>query len=96
VPSADHSPRNGPAPSTRHPLGAPAAGIRYRSAYNGGIALALWDTAGKIRILVDNDGTDADVPLSHPGMLVRLKTLLIERQIVIRTIDREDCRRCTA
>ena len=78
-----------------HPLGAPAAGIRYMSAYNGGIALVLWDTAGRIRTLVDNDGTDADVPLSHPGMLIRLKALLIERRIVIRTIDREDCPRCT-
>ena len=79
-----------------HPLGAPAAGIRYRSAYNAGIALALWDTIGEIRVLVDDDGTDADVPLSHPGMLIRLKTLLIERQIVIRTIDREDGPRCMA
>jgi RES domain len=79
-----------------HPLGAPAAGIRYRSAYNGGIALALWDTTGRIQILVDDNGTDADVPLNHPGMLIRLKTLLIQRQIVIRTIPREDCPRCTA
>ena len=60
-----------------HPLGAPAAGIRYRSAYNAGIALALWDTTGKIRVLVDDNGTDADVPLNHPGMLIRLKTLLM-------------------
>jgi len=79
-----------------HPLGAPAAGIRYRSAYNGGIALALWDTTGRIQILVDDNGTDADVALNHPGMLIRLKTLLMERQIVIRTIPRADCPRCTA
>lgn len=69
-----------------HPLGAPAAGIRYRSAYNGGIALALWDTARKIRVLSDDSGPEADVPLNHPGMLIGLKTLLMERQIVIRTI----------
>jgi len=79
-----------------HPLGAPAAGIRYRSAHNGGIALALWDTAGRIRTLLDDNGTAADVPLTHPGMLIRLKTLLMERQIVIRTIDRGDCPRCTS
>ena len=78
-----------------HPLGAPAAGIRYRSAYNAGIALALWDNTGKILVLGDN-GTDADVPLNHPGMLIRLKTLLMERQIVIRTIPRADCPRCMA
>jgi len=29
-------------------------------------------------------------------MLIRLKILLMERQIVIRTIDREDCPRCTS
>ena len=79
-----------------HPLGAPAAGIRYRPAYNGGSALALWDTTGKIRVLVDDNGTEADVPLNHPGMLIRLKTLLTERQIVIRTIPRTDCTRCMA
>ena len=79
-----------------HPLGAPAAGIRYRSAHNGGIALALWDTAGRIRTLLDHNGTAADIPLTHPGMLIRLKTLLMERQIVIRTIDRGDCPRCTS
>ena len=74
----------------------PAAGIRYRSAYNAGIALALWDTTGEIRVLVDDNGTDADVPLNHPGMLIRLKTLLMERHIVIRNIPREDCPRCMA
>lgn len=79
-----------------HPLGAPATGIRYRSAYNGGIALALWDTARKIRVLIDDSGTEADVPLNHSGMLIRLKTPLVERQIVIRTIPREDCPRCVA
>jgi hypothetical protein len=79
-----------------HPLGTPAAGIRYRSAYNGGVALALWDTANRIRVLVDNSGTEADVPLNHPGMLGQLKTLLIERQIVIRNVSRGACPRCTA
>ena len=79
-----------------HPLGAPAGGIRYRSAFNAGIALALWDTTGKIRVLVDGNGTDADAPLNHPGMLIRLKTLLVERQIVVRTIPHADCPRCTA
>ena len=78
-----------------HPLGVPAAGIRYRSAYNAGIALALWDTTGKILVLVDDNGTDADVPLNHPGMLIRLKTVLLERQVVVRTIPRADCPRCT-
>jgi len=74
---------------------APAAGIRYRSAYNAGIALALWDTTGKILVLVDDNGTDADVPLNHPGMLIRLKTVLLERQVVVRTIPRADCPLCT-
>jgi hypothetical protein len=79
-----------------HPLGAPAGGIRYRSAYNAGIALALWDTTGRIRVTVDDNGIDADIPLNHPGMLIRLKTLLVERQIVVRTIPHADCPRCTA
>jgi hypothetical protein len=78
-----------------HPLGVPAGGIRYRSAYNAGIALALWDSTGKIRVLVDGSGTDADVPLNHPGMLIRLKSLLMDRRIVVRTIARVDCPRCT-
>jgi hypothetical protein len=54
----------------------------------------LWDT-GKIRVLVDDNGTDADVPLNHPGMLIRLKTVLLELQVVVRTIARADCPRCT-
>ena len=54
----------------------------------------LWDTICTVRVLVDDDGTEADVPLSHPGMLIRLKSLLVERQIVIRTIRRADCPRC--
>ena len=77
-----------------HPLGVPAAGICYRSGDDAGIALALWDT-GKIRVLVDDNGTDADVPLNHPGMLIRLKTVLLERQVVVRTTPRADCPRCT-
>ena len=79
-----------------HPLGSPAAGIRYRSAYNGGIALALWDTTSRVRVVVDGNGDDADVPLNHSGMLIRLKTVMVERRIVVRTIARGDCPRCTA
>jgi hypothetical protein len=55
----------------------------------------LWDTTGKILVLVDDNGTDADVPLNHPGMLIRLKTVLLERQVVVRTIPRADCPLCT-
>ena len=79
-----------------HPLGTPAAGIRYRSAYNGGVALALWDTDHKIRVVVDSSGAEADLPLNHPGILIRLKTLLIDRNVVIRTVSRSACPRCAA
>jgi hypothetical protein len=69
-------------------------GEKRRSAYNAGIALALWDSTGTIRVLVDGSGIHVDVPLNYPGM-IRLKSLLINRRIVIRIIPRADCPRGT-
>ena len=35
-------------------------------------------------------------PAEPPGLLIRLKTVLMDRQVVVRTFARTDCPRCAA
>lgn len=77
-----------------NPLGVQADGIRYKSGYNGGNAHVIWDAAGKIRVVKDEKGLDADEPLGGLDMLERLKVELMDRQIVVRRVSPHDCSEC--
>lgn len=69
-------------------------GIRYRSAYNGAISLALWDSAGLVDTVRDSDGRPADLPLGDPALLGRVRAACTSRQISLEVISSTDCRRC--
>jgi hypothetical protein len=72
-----------------------AAGIRYRSAYNGDLALAIWDTAGGAAITtVSAAGVAEDLPLNDPRIQFRVQTQLLKRRIDMRVIDSSACSFC--
>lgn len=73
------------------PLGTHADGMKYTSAYNGADALAIWDSATKVRTL---GALGADIALNHPAMLTKLKSELSRRRIVVRTITASGCTEC--
>lgn len=68
-------------------------GVRYTSAYAGGVSLALWDTAPEIRIArVGNRAQD--FALADPPVYARLLTALVVLRIELRTVGSDDCARC--
>jgi hypothetical protein len=75
------------------PIGAHVTGVHYRSGYNGGEALALWDSSGLVET-VEVGGVVADLPLSHPDMIRRLFVVLAPRRIMINLIDAAACHLC--
>jgi len=78
------------------PTGQHVDGIRYRSAYNSGLALALWDSEGHVVVVQDAAGTKQDFALRHPQMLGRLEAAMAARQIMITLLDPADCPQCGA
>jgi hypothetical protein len=68
-------------------------GIRYRSAYNGGISLALWDSGGRVRTVMTHSRV-ADQALDSPVLLPRVQTDLAVRLIPTELIDPADCDVC--
>ncbi len=82
------------------PTGLPLAGIRYRSAYNGGESLALWDSTGKVSTLPRTGKAPAthgpvhDYPLTEPQILRRLLAELPARHITIDLIPASACPTC--
>lgn len=69
-------------------------GLRYRSAYNGGISLALWDSAAVVATLNDAAGHSADLALADVAMLDRVKVACVPRRISVDTIASTSCARC--
>lgn len=69
-------------------------GIRYRSAYNYGISLALWDTKNRVEVVRDNSGRAQDYALRSPAMYARLVDAMKPRHIVVTLLDRTDCPSC--
>lgn len=68
-------------------------GVRYTSAYAGGISLALWDTAPELMIArVSNRAQD--FALTDPPVYARLLTALVALRIEVRTVTSDDCARC--
>jgi hypothetical protein len=76
------------------PAGHGITGIHYRSAYNNGESLALWDCDASIEIVRDDAGHRQDIALGNPGLLNRLQVELRWRQISVTTVPSRDCAEC--
>lgn len=68
-------------------------GVRYTSAYAGGVSLALWDTAPEVAVIRFR-GRAQDFALVEPPLYTRLLVALVALRIEVRTIASEDCPRC--
>jgi hypothetical protein len=77
-----------------HPAGPEITGIHYRSAYNSGESLALWDCDANIEIVRDDAGHPQDIALNDPRILLRLQAELRWRQINVTTVRSSDCNEC--
>jgi hypothetical protein len=75
------------------PLGLHAAGVHYRSAYNGGASLALWDAGSWVRSVV-RAGITQDFALRDPAVLARLQGDLAARRIAVTVVGPERCSSC--
>lgn len=76
------------------PAGRRIVGIHYRSGYNGGSALALWDCDGDIEILRDALGLLQDLPLNDPRVFGRFQREMTSRHINVSTIPESACTIC--
>lgn len=76
------------------PAGSKATGIRYRSAYNFGFSLALWDCDDGVEIVRDGKGRLQDMPLNDSRVLVRLEVQMRKRLITVTTVSSQDCSEC--
>ena len=79
-----------------NPTGFHVDGIRYRSAYNSGLALALWDSRGHLAVPADSAGRAQDFALTHPAVLNRLTTAMTDRRITVTIAAAGRCPRCRA
>jgi RES domain len=68
-------------------------GVRYTTAYAGGIALALWDTAPNLLVAV-RGRAHQDFALLDSRIFPRLLTALVPLRIELRVIGSEECPRC--
>jgi hypothetical protein len=76
------------------PAGPEIAGIHYRSGYNSGEALALWDCDGDVEVVRDHHGHQQDIALDDPRILARLQVQLRRRQINVTTVTSSECNEC--
>jgi hypothetical protein len=76
------------------PAGPDVTGIRYRSAYNFGSSLALWDCDDGVEIVSDAQGRLQDMPLIDPRVLARFQVQMTKRLIKVTTVSSEDCPQC--
>jgi hypothetical protein len=74
------------------PAGPAVRGLRYLSAYNHGISLALWDCQDEVQIV--GAGGVQDFSLDAPRVLRRLQAAMTERGINVTTVDEADCAVC--
>lgn len=74
------------------PAGSSVRGVRYRSAYNDGISLALWDCDDDVRIV--RAGRLQDLALAEPRVLGRLQVAMHARGINVTTVSENDCAAC--
>ncbi|MGH3967350.1 MAG: RES family NAD+ phosphorylase, partial [Mycobacterium sp.] len=76
------------------PAGPEIAGIHYRSGYNSGEAMALWDCDADVEVVRDDAGQPQDIALEDPRILIRLQGELRWRQISVTTVSSADCVEC--
>jgi hypothetical protein len=76
------------------PAGTDVCGVRYRTAYNFGYSLALWDCDDRVEIARDNARRIQDFALDHPSMLRRLQVEMRKRRISVTTVSQSDCTLC--
>jgi hypothetical protein len=77
------------------PAGPEATGIHYRSGYNNGRSLALWDCDRDVEVIHDARGQLQDLSLDDPRVLRRLQVQLPRRHINVTTVPASSCKRCT-
>ena len=65
------------------PAGPGITGIHYRSGYNSGQALALWDCDADVEVVRDD-----------PRILLRLHVQLRRRRITVTTVPSSECSEC--
>ncbi|BBZ01561.1 hypothetical protein MCHIJ_09980 [Mycolicibacterium chitae] len=76
------------------PAGPTIRGVRYRTAYNFGHSLALWDCDDRIAVVHDSAGRQQDHALRHPGIFARFQVEMRKRHISVATVTESDCTLC--
>ncbi|WP_240744043.1 RES family NAD+ phosphorylase [Mycobacterium paragordonae] len=76
------------------PAGPDVCGVRYRSAYNYGYSVALWDCDERVEIVRDGTGRIQDLPLDDPRVLGRLQVEMRKRRISVTTVLESECPTC--
>lgn len=76
------------------PAGPEATGVRYRTGYNFGYSLALWDCDDGVQIVSDARGRPQDMALNEPRVLLRLQVQMRKRLINVTTVSADDCEEC--
>ena len=76
------------------PAGPAVTGVRYRTGYNFGFSLALWDCDDGVEIIRDARGRLQDLALVDPRVLGRLQEQLEDRLIDVTTVSSSDCAEC--
>jgi RES domain len=77
-----------------HPAGPETTGVRYRSAYNFGHSLALWDCDDGVEIVRDARGRLQDMALNDSRVLLRLQVQMRRRLINVTMVSSDDCGEC--
>jgi hypothetical protein len=75
------------------PAGPETIGIHYRSGYNSGESLALWDCDADVEVVQDDAGHLQDMALADPRILLRLEVELRWRQITVTTVPSSECKK---
>ncbi len=76
------------------PAGSDISGVRYRTAYNFGYSLALWDCDDRVEIVSDGAGRKQDLALNDPRVLGRLQVQMRKRRIQVTTVRTDECSVC--
>lgn len=76
------------------PAGPAVTGVRYRTGYNFGYSLALWDCDDGVEIVRDARGWLQDLPLDDTRVLLRLQVQMRKRLINVTTVCSDDCSEC--
>jgi hypothetical protein len=76
------------------PAGPGITGIHYRSGYNSGESLALWNCDDDVEVVRDGGGHPQDIALNDPRILRRLQVQLRRRRINVTTVPSSECSEC--